>query len=286
MTDTSAIFIIVPTADVTSITSELNYVPASLNSEGFIHACEYHQVAEVVSRFFDNHLALSVLVVDVSLINSPLRYEAPSITMSSPALFPHIYGALNTDAIVDVCDLVHFKHQPITPEIMAVLRHYRFERLPVESTLFKSTWRSSSNNTHGEPVGTAMIGLYCDSLTSVSCFHKLTFDEVWHFYGGDPLELTLLYPNGDSEQVVLGTDFTNGQVCQYLIPAGVWQGGCLVKGGQYALFGCTMAPGFTGSCFTAGIADALIEAYPNEQKVIKKLSVNGHQTTMPEGFAT
>ena len=286
MAHINALFVIVPSADTPAIVSNESYAPASLTQEGFIHACEYHQVDDVVSQFFTDQSALSLLVIDPTLLDAEVRYEAPSLSMNSTDLFAHIYGVLNRDAIIDVCELVHFKHQPITPQVMAVLRHYRFERLPVESTLFKSTWRSSCNNTLGEPVGTAMIGLYCDSLTSVSCFHKLTFDEVWHFYGGDPLELTLLYPDGRSEQVVLGADFANGQVCQYRIPAGVWQGGCLVEGGQYALFGCTMAPGFTGSCFTAGVADALIEAYPNEEKIIKKLSVNGHQTTMPDGFAT
>jgi predicted cupin superfamily sugar epimerase/uncharacterized protein (DUF952 family) len=282
----SALFIIVPSADVPAVLSAQSYAPASLTQQGFIHACEYHQVAEVVSRFFTEHTNLSLLVIDPTLITAEIRYEAPHLTMRSTAPFAHIYGALNLSAIVDVCDLEHFKHQPVTPEVMRVLRHYRFERLPVESTLFKSTWRSMQNNELGEPLGTAMIGMYCDTLTSVSCFHKLTFDEVWHFYGGDPLELTLLYPNGRSERVVLGSDFTSGQVCQYLIPAGVWQGGCLVEGGQYALFGCTMAPGFTGNCFTAGVAEALIDAYPHEEHIIKKLSVNGHQTSMPEGFAT
>ena len=32
-----------------------------------------------------------------------------------------------------------------------------------------------------------MIALYCDEPRSVSLFHKLPVDEVWHFYKGDLL---------------------------------------------------------------------------------------------------
>ena len=286
MAQSHAIFIVVPTDAVAHIMSSTYYKPSSLTLDGFIHACQYYQVAEVVERFYADIDNLSLLVVDPTLVEAQIHDEAPSCTMNSVLLFPHIYGALNIDAVVDVCALAHFKHQAVDSNTMALLRHYRFERLPVESTLYKSTWRSAQNNMQGMPVGTAMIGMYCETLTSLSCFHKLNFDEVWHFYAGDPLQLTLLYPDGESDVVILGNNFANGEVCQYRIPAGVWQGGCLVEGGQYALFGCTMAPGFTGDCFTAGVADELIRRYPQQREMILKLSVNGHETKMPEGFAS
>ncbi len=65
----------------------------------------------------------------------------------------------------------------------------------------------------------------------------------------------------------------------------MWQGGCLKPGGRYALFGCTMAPGFTGGCFEAGVAAELVEEYPGRAEIICKLSVNGSETHMPMGFA-
>jgi predicted cupin superfamily sugar epimerase len=83
----------------------------------------------------------------------------------------------------------------------------------------------------------------------------------------------------------MGSNIAEGEQIQYVIPAGVWQAGCLNEGGRYALFGCTMAPGFTGTCFEAGLADELIKQYPNKTDIIKKLSVNKHETTMPQGFA-
>lgn len=174
----------------------------------------------------------------------------------------------------------------IPPDIAALIDHFQFDQLPVEGTLFKSTYRSEAELPAGGPVGTAMIGMYCENPLSLSCFHRLQHDEVWHFYGGDPLVLYLLYPDGSSEEVVLGNDPLRGQHSQYLIPACTWQGGCLREGGRYALFGCTMSPGFTGTCFEGGIAEELIAQYPDREAIIRKLSVNGHETRMPEGFAT
>ncbi len=172
------------------------------------------------------------------------------------------------------------------PDARAMLAHFQFDRLPVEGTLYKSTYRSASELPNGGPVGTAMIGMYCDEPLSLSCFHRLTHDEVWHFYGGDPLTLYLLHDDGTSQEIVLGPDPFRGDQVQYLVPAGVWQGGCLVAGGRYALFGCTMAPGFTGTCFEGAIADQLITTHPGRADIIRKLSVNGHHTQMPDGFAS
>ena len=280
----NAIFLIIPSSDVDNFLANSHFTPTSLQKEGFIHACTPRQVDYVLDRFYKNKAPLSLITIDTSLVEADIQYEAATRN-SELGLFPHIYGPLNIDAVIDVCDITLFSRQDIPSSVLKALRHYRFNRLPVESTLYKNTWRSNENNHHGDPIGTAMIGMYCNVITSLSCFHKLEFDEIWHFYSGDPLELTLLYPQGTYEKVIMGSDFSQGQVSQLRIPAGVWQGGCLKEGGEYAIFGCTLAPGFTGRCFTAGIANELIEQYPDCKEVINKLSINGHETKMPKGFA-
>ena len=136
------------------------------------------------------------------------------------------------------------------------------------------------------PAGTAIVGLYCDDPPSRSLFHRLDFDEVWHFYGGDPIRLVLLYPDGGSGEVILGSDVLAGQHVQHVIAAGVWQAGELAPGGQWALFGCTMAPGFTGACFEGGSVGALLAAYPRREDDIRRLGIpDGHDTSMPAGFS-
>ena len=67
---------------------------------------------------------------------------------------------------------------------------------------------------------------------SVSRPHRVSSDEVWHFYEGDPLELTI----GDAT-VILDADHR-----VQVVPANVWQSARPL--GAYALVGCTVGPGF------------------------------------------
>ncbi|MBQ4877948.1 cupin domain-containing protein [Pseudoalteromonas luteoviolacea] len=284
MTTHNAIFVLFCGGEIT-LTNE-DYAPSSLQSEGYIHACTATQVEVVYQRFYANLDSVKVAVIDPRRVNAKLVFEAPSEPMDAHTGFPHIYGKLNLDAVVDIVDYQLFTHQEITPDILDVLAHYRFDRLPVEGTLYKSTWRADNELGDSTPVGTAMIGMYCSALKSVSCFHRLTHDEVWHFYQGDAFNLYLLYPDGTSQTIVMGTDFSKGQQIQCRIPAGVWQAGELAPGGQYALFGCTMAPGFTGDCFEAADHDALKQSYPEMAAVCNRLAINNHETKMPAGFAS
>jgi predicted cupin superfamily sugar epimerase len=139
----------------------------------------------------------------------------------------------------------------------------------------------------GGPAGSAGIGFYCADPPSRSLFHRLDFDEVWHFYGGDPLRLVLLHPDGSDEDVVMGGDLLAGGRVQHVVPAGAWQAGELLPGGRWALFGCTMAPGFTGACFEGGRVAELLESHPGRAGDIERLGVPaGEAVEMPEGFAS
>lgn len=171
------------------------------------------------------------------------------------------------------------------PEIQALIEHYQFQPLPIEGTLFASTYRSQVEFGEHKPFGTAIVAMYCDEPLSQSLFHRLPVDEVWHFYAGDPLRLVLLYPDGSSRDVIMGSEPLKGHQVQFVIPAGVWQAGHLLQGGRYALFGCTMAPGFTDDMFEGGTHQQLIEAYPDRAKDIDRLGCSPDEKYMPEGFA-
>jgi predicted cupin superfamily sugar epimerase len=150
------------------------------------------------------------------------------------------------------------------PDVQALIAHFEFKPLSVESTLFRETYVTPHKLADGtSPIGTAMLGLYCDAPYSVSLFHRLTVDEVWHFYAGDPLRLILLYPDGTSRDLIMGNDPLIGQHVQFVVPAGVWQAGHMLAGGRYSLYGCTLAPGFSPSIFEGGTYDRLIASYPD-----------------------
>jgi predicted cupin superfamily sugar epimerase len=164
-----------------------------------------------------------------------------------------------------------------------LIERFGMERLPVEDTFFASTYRSEAVAQGGAPAGTAIVGLYLDDPPSRSLFHRLAHDEVWHFYAGDPIRLVLLHPDGSSEAVLLGGDVADGGRVQHVIRAGTWQAGELVRGGAWALFGCTMAPGFTGRAFEGGRASELLAQYPARAEDIRRLGIaDGESTEMPE----
>lgn len=171
------------------------------------------------------------------------------------------------------------------PVVASLIEHFGLTRLPIEGTLFARTYRSASTTPAGDPAGAAIVGLYCDDPPSRSLFHRLDVDEVWHFYGGDPLRLVLLHPGGGGDEVVLGADVLAGHHVQHVVPAGTWQAGELVPGGAWALFGCTTAPGFTGACFEGGTVTGLLTTHPGHAPEIRRLGVpDGEDATMPPGF--
>jgi predicted cupin superfamily sugar epimerase len=169
-------------------------------------------------------------------------------------------------------------------DAQAVIDALALQPLPVEGGWYRSTWHSREQLRDGQPMGTAIIALYSNEPDCYSTFHRLDHDETWHFYSGDPLRLVLLHVDGSSEQVTMGADVVAGQQVQVTVPAGSWQGAHLVDGGRYALFGCTMAPGFTGDVFSGGQLDELLTSWPSRRDDIIRLVRPATPTSMPEGF--
>ncbi|MDQ0749619.1 putative cupin superfamily sugar epimerase [Streptomyces africanus] len=147
----------------------------------------------------------------------------------------------------------------MTPDDL--IAHYGLEPIPREGGLFRQTW-AGPERPDGRPEGTAIVALLTAGPDDYSALHRLPTDEIWHFYLGDPLELLLLAPDGSTRTVVLGPDVLGGQHVQFTIPAGTWMGGRVREGGQWTLFGCTMAPGFTFEGYEHGDAAELTARYP------------------------
>ncbi|MEU0895264.1 cupin domain-containing protein [Streptomyces massasporeus] len=158
----------------------------------------------------------------------------------------------------------------MTPEDL--IAHYGLEAIPREGGLFRQTW-AGPERPDGRAEGTAIVALLAAG--DFSALHRLPTDEIWHFYRGDPLELLLLGPDGTTRTVVLGPDILNGQHVQFTVPAGTWMGGRVRGAGQWTLFGCTMAPGFTFDGYEHGDAVELTARYPAVADEIAALSRPG-----------
>lgn len=89
------------------------YRAASLDSEGFIHCSGPEQVLTVANNFYRGQTGLLLLMIDPARLSAPLKYEPPAHPTGhseqpdpevEEALFPHLYGPLNVDAVVRVLD--------------------------------------------------------------------------------------------------------------------------------------------------------------------------------------
>ena len=120
-----------------------------------------------------------------------------------------------------------------------VIRLLDMVPLGQEGGMVKETWKSKKKD-HGISEGSAIYYLLTED--SFSHLHRLTGEEVYHFYMGDPVELCELMPDGSTKLTVLGTDLFKGQVPQHVVEGGIWQGSRLKEGGKWALLGTTMCP--------------------------------------------
>lgn len=71
--------------------------------------------------------------------------------------------------------------------------------------------------------------------------------ELWHYYAGAPLELSIAEPERPASKVRLGPNLADGERPQQVVPADWWQSATSL--GDWTLIGCTVAPGFDFSAF-------------------------------------
>lgn len=105
-----------------------------------------------------------------------------------------------------------------------------------------------------------------------SALHRIKQDEMWHFYEGTTLAISVIDPNGQLSIIRLGRDVQAGEVPQAVVPAGCYFGARVVNSDSYALTGCTVAPGFDFADFEMPTRQALLDIYPQHREIIEKLT--------------
>lgn len=78
------------------------YKSSSFKEEGFIHCSHAHQIAGVLERYFAGKTNLVKLVIDTDKLTSRFVFEWSPSTADT---FPHVYGAINTDAVEEVVEI-------------------------------------------------------------------------------------------------------------------------------------------------------------------------------------
>jgi ribosomal-protein-serine acetyltransferase len=84
------------------------YRAPSLESQGFIHFSQIHQVVPVADAFYRQQNGLVLLCVDPARLDVPLKFEPPALNApdahADEDLFPHVYGPVDTQAVIRVFD--------------------------------------------------------------------------------------------------------------------------------------------------------------------------------------
>jgi predicted cupin superfamily sugar epimerase len=107
----------------------------------------------------------------------------------------------------------------------------------------------------------------------VSCFHRLTSDELWYFHAGSGLTIYIIDAHGALNQIGLGLDADQGELPQVLVPRGSIFGAMVNQTDSYTLIGCMVAPGFDFHDFELLERKTLLKNYPEHQAIIRRLTI-------------
>ena len=114
-----------------------------------------------------------------------------------------------------------------------------------EGGFYRETYRDPRKDEKGRSVSTLIYFLLAAG--DVSDWHRVDAAEIWHWYAGAPLVITVSGNGHDASAHHLGQVLTAGQRPQFVVPAGWWQTATSL--GAWTLVGCTVAPGFEFSGF-------------------------------------
>ena len=81
--------------------NEIDYVylgENSLSEAGFIHASTLDQFFDVSKRFSDDKLKRLILIIETEKLEPVVKFEAAK----NGLLYPHIYGRINIESIIEV----------------------------------------------------------------------------------------------------------------------------------------------------------------------------------------
>lgn len=162
--------------------------------------------------------------------------------------------------------------RPVAAQMLISERH--MQQVPQEGCWYVQSWRSPENITgkalparyrgRAHPLGTAIEVV--ETAEDFSALHRLATDEIWHFYGGAPLEFLLLFPDGHATRSILDASHP-----VLTVPHGVWQGSRPLPGSgiTWSHAGTTMAPGFIPEDFEIADRATLQQHYPAEASAIE-----------------
>jgi uncharacterized protein len=118
-----------------------------------------------------------------------------------------------------------------------------------EGGYFRETFRDATTD-GGRAASTAIYYLLASGQRSH--WHRIDAAEIWHWYAGAPLHLSI--KSAEAVEIHrLGPDMFAGEAPQIVVPPHAWQSA--EAQGDWTLVGCTVAPGFEFSQFEVAAPD-------------------------------
>ena len=138
---------------------------------------------------------------------------------------------------------------------------------------FQADQRQLLDTDQGERYLLSSIYYLLTEKSAVGHWHINKSDILHYFHLGDPIEFSLIHPNGSLQQVVVGSDLIKGQQLQLLVMGGVWKTSRLLDGDYgYGLISEAVSPGFDYADMTIADGDTLLDAFPQHRELIKKFT--------------
>ncbi|WP_434286783.1 cupin domain-containing protein [Celeribacter sp. SCSIO 80788] len=105
---------------------------------------------------------------------------------------------------------------------------------------YRQTWIAETDGA-SRPAGTCIYFLL--KAGEQSHWHRVDATEIWHYYAGAPLILSLAETEaGPARDLILGPELGAGETPQLIVPEAHWQAARTT--GAWTLVGCTVSPGF------------------------------------------
>lgn len=155
-----------------------------------------------------------------------------------------------------------------------VIKKLALVPLEGEGGYYKQTFKDSlpvsfkgpNHESRNRSASTAIY--YLITQNQFSALHRLPQTEVFHFYLGSPIEMVQISNDGTLKQLTLGPHLEQNQHLQVIVENNTWQGTRLIRGGEWALLGATVSPGFEFEDMELASRSELISLYPSLRETI------------------
>lgn len=145
-----------------------------------------------------------------------------------------------------------------------IITHLGLELHPTEGGYFRRTYESTLNVVSENGTRKLLTSIYY-MLTDdsyVGFLHKNKSDIIHYYHMGVSTTYTIVSPEGELSEVVLGSNLNAGEQLQLLVPGEYWKSSRLNKG-EYSVISEAVVPGFEYSDNEVATVEMIKRLFPD-----------------------